>query len=250
MTIQFLERDGHPKLAYRKTEANEQGAHLPTLMFLGGFKSDMEGTKAEYLEQQCIARGQAYVRFDYSGHGSSEGKFEDGTIGIWRDDALAVFDALTSGDVLLAGSSMGGWISFLVAAARTDRVKGIIGIAAAPDFTKGIEKEMTKEQHAEMQKNGYLAVPNDYSDEPYIFTKALIKDGRENSFLEEGLDLTIPVNLVQGMKDADVEWQTAHRIKNALSKTDTHIVLIEEGDHRLSAENELQIIDEQVQALL
>ena len=250
MTLQYLKRDGKPDLAYRATKSSEKGQNLPCLVFLGGFKSDMEGTKAVYLEEKCKERGQAYIRFDYSGHGSSDGDFVDGTIGIWRDDALDIIDALTQGPMILTGSSMGGWISFLVADRLGERVKGIVGIAAAPDFTKNVENEMSAAQKLEMEDKGFIAVANDYSDEPYIFTKALIEDGAENSFLEKGLDITVPVRLVQGMKDTDVEWQTAHRIKNALRHTDVHVSLLENSDHRMSQDTDLEVINAQIEHIL
>lgn len=249
MTIEFLERAEKPKLAYCYTEASADGKKLPTVVFLPGFKSDMEGTKALYLEDQCKSRGQAYMRFDYSGHGVSDGEFTDGTIGSWCDDTLDLIDHVTQGPIILVGSSMGGWLSFLVATHRPDRIAGIVGIAAAPDFTLSIETGMTDDQRQEMQSNGFLSVSNDYSEDPYIFTQALVDDGRQQSFLEKGLDLNIPVRLVQGMKDDDVEWQTAHRIKNALTKADVEVFLIENGDHRLSNPNELEIIAQQVEAL-
>lgn len=251
MSIEYLDRDDLPRLAYRKTKASEEGRNLPTVMFCGGFKSDMEGTKAAYFEKQCQDRGQAYIRFDYSGHGSSEGKFEEGTIGSWTADALAIFDELIDGPVLLVGSSMGGWISLLLALERSDRVAGLIGLAAAPDFSREMHDQRFSDQMREkLQSDGFIYLPNDYG-EPYTITKELIEDGEKHCLLDGVIDLKMPIRLIQGMKDADVEWQTTHRIKNAIIPVndDVEVILIEEGDHRLSSPEQLELIDRQINNL-
>ena len=247
MTIQYLRRENKPALAFRHIPAGPASRGMPAVMFLGGYRSDMEGTKAVFLEERCVKRGQEYIRFDYSGHGASEGKFEDGTIGTWKDDALAILDHIAPGSVILVGSSMGGWISFLVARERPAIVRGIAGIAAAPDFTEELfNHRLTEEQRARIMEKGEIRIPNDYSDEPYVFTRALFEDGKKQCFLKQGIELSIPVRLVQGMKDADVEWQTAHRIRTAVRSPDIEVVLIENGDHRLSKPEELGIIWRQV----
>lgn len=232
---------GH-RLAYVKTPASGAGVALPSVIFMGGYRSDMEGTKALFLEGECAARGQAFIRFDYSGHGKSGGAFADGTIGTWMGDALQIIDALTTGPVILVGSSMGGWIALLCALARPDRVKGIIGLAAAPDFTREVRAKMTPDHHAQMDALGYFEEPNAYAPEPYIFTRKLLEDGEARCLLDTPIPLTIPVRLLQGMQDADVEWQKAQRIKNALNGSDTEIFLIESGDHRLSRPEDLALL--------
>lgn len=232
-------------LAYVKTQGKGAGAALPSVMFLGGYRSDMAGAKALYLEEQCSARGQAYIRFDYSGHGVSGGDFKGGTIGSWMGDALQVIDELTEGPLILVGSSMGGWIA-LLCALRRERVKGVIGLAAAPDFTREVAAQMTADHKAQMQQKGYFEEPNDYSPEPYIFTQKLIQDGEQYCLLDKPITLSIPVRLIQGMQDADVEWQKAHRIKNAIAGADTEVFLIGSGDHRLSRPEDLAVIGEQV----
>ena len=244
---EYFERENLPKLAYvyRKGENDS----LPTVMFLGGFRSDMEGTKALYFEQQCAARGQTYLRFDYSGHGISGGTFEEGTIGQWADDALVMLDTFTSGTVILVGSSMGGWISLLLALKRPERVAGLVGIAAAPDFTKDIEAVLNEGQKQEIMTKGRVELPNDYSDEPYVFTRALIEDGSRNCVLDKELNYAFPVRLVQGMQDTDVPWQTAFRIKNAVIDDDVEVILVESGDHRLSTPENLTLIDRQIQEI-
>jgi pimeloyl-ACP methyl ester carboxylesterase len=241
--VQFLKREGAPDLAYVYQEgANED---LPAIIFLGGFRSDMEGTKALFLEQKCVERDQSFLRFDYSGHGRSGGDFKEGTISSWAKDAMDIRDHCLSGPHILVGSSMGGWISLLLARQGPDNLKGLIGIAAAPDFTRDIKQRFSQEQHAELNEKGYVLVPNDYSDEPYIFTKTLIDDGEQNCLLDHEFSFDFPVRLIQGMKDVDVPWQTAYRIKNVLGG-DSDVLLIESADHRLSEPENLALLDEQV----
>jgi pimeloyl-ACP methyl ester carboxylesterase len=207
----------------------------PGVMFLGGFKSDMTGTKATALEAACRERGRAFVRFDYLGHGASSGDFEAGTIGRWAEDAVAVLDAQTEGPQVLIGSSMGGWIMLLAALARPDRVAGLIGIAAAPDFTRRMmEEELNDAQRALLETQGRLEMPSEYDEEPYVFTRALIEDGNRRCLLDGGVDLTCPLRLLQGMRDDAVPWQTALRLAEAYAGDDVAVTLIKAGDHRLS----------------
>lgn len=251
MSIRYLKREHGSALAYRKLEAQGEGKALPTLLFCGGFRSDMEGTKAQFLEEKCRVRGQGYVRFDYSGHGASGGAFEDGTIGVWTQDTLDILDTLTQGSVLIAGSSMGGWIALLCALARPERIKGIIGIAAAPDFTRDIYRDcFTPALREQMAAQGFIDVPSEYSETPYRITKALIEDGEKHCLLDRRIDLDVPVRLLQGMKDTDVPWQKAYRIKKALADESlAEVFLIENGDHRLSRPEDLSLLDVQVQSL-
>lgn len=233
--VDYLERKNKPDLAYIHTKGSG-----PAIVFLGGFKSDMHGTKAEYFEAQAKAACREYLRLDYSGHGLSYGKFEDGTIGSWAEDARDVIEHLGLRDIILVGSSMGGWISLLLAQ-RMIGVKAIVGIAAAPDFTKSLyEKHLSPQQREEMNRNGLVKIPNEYSDEPYIFTKALIDDGAENSVLDRDGKIGCPIHLVQGKQDPDVPWETAELIKEKFPQT--KITYINDGDHRLSKPDELDII--------
>lgn len=246
----FLRCEGAPALAYQRFAP--ENASGPTVVFLGGFRSDMQGSKALYLGDVCRARQQPFLRFDYRGHGQSEGLFEEGCIGLWLQDALRVIDELTQGPLVLVGSSMGGWIGLLVARARLARVKGFIGIAAAPDFTKEMSASLSDEQRAVVAREGVIRIPNHYSDDPYVITKLLLDDGPAHYLLENPLELRIPVRLLQGMKDEDVPWQTAFRIKNALADgghDDAEVLLIEEGNHRLSRPEDLALLDAQVQRL-
>ncbi len=237
--MQFLKRQGLPTLAYMKSEGD---ADKPIVMFLGGFRSDMEGTKAIFLEEQCKQAGIGYIRFDYRGHGKSEGKFEESCIGDWLQDSLDILSHCTAGQVILVGSSMGGWLSLWAALREPKHVQSIIGLAAAPDFTTWMERDMSKAQKEELLAQGYIALENDYSDEPYIITRKLIEDGRNHCLLKDEINLNIPVRLIQGKKDADVPWQVAEQIKNAITGKDVQIIYIEEGDHRLSKPEELEVL--------
>ena len=247
MSIHYLEQLDRPRLAYHVCEGTDPA--LPAVIFLTGFKSDMEGTKALYLEEQCRARGQGFVRFDYSGHGASDGAFEDGTIGSWLADTLAVIDNVTSGPLILVGSSMGGWLALRAALERPERIAGLIGLAAAPDFTREIEQQLTATQKETMREEGLVRVPNDYSAEPYIFTRALIEDGERQCLLDKTSQIAVPVRLIQGMRDADVPWQKAPAIAGCLSGDDIRVILIKDGDHRLSREQDMAILGREVAEL-
>ncbi len=235
---QFLDRsDGH-RIAYHRSSASKETPG-PGLMFLGGFMSDMTGTKAMALEAYAQAQGRAFVRFDYLGHGQSSGAFEDGTIGRWLDDALVVLDQVTLGPQVLVGSSMGGWISLLAARARPERVAGLVGIAAAPDFTQSMWDGFTPAQREALRSAGRLEMPSEYSDEPYIITRDLIEDGKNHFLLPGPLAIDCPVRLLQGQQDAAVPWQTALKISDAVTSDDVAVTLVKSGDHRLSEPHDL-----------
>lgn len=230
----YLTRTGLPDLAYR---------HLPgagpTVVFLPGFKSDMEGTKALALEAHCREKGYAFLRFDYSGHGQSGGDFTEGTIGTWLADTLAVIDAVTDGPLILIGSSMGGWIALLAALARKDRVQALIGIAAAPDFTEDMMwATYSEEIRQQIIEEGLYLEPSEYGD-PLPITRLLIEEGRNYLLLRGGIDLECPIRLIQGMKDADVPPETALRIMECVTSKDVDLTLVKEGDHRLSEPGDL-----------
>jgi pimeloyl-ACP methyl ester carboxylesterase len=224
-----LTRPGGATIAYHKSD----GAG-PGVIFLGGYSSDMTGTKAMALEAFCQARGQAFLRLDYQGHGQSSGCFEDGTIGLWADDALAALDALTDGPQILVGSSMGGWIMMLLARARPARVAAMIGIAAAPDFVLEMWEEFSPEVRAALECHGIYRMASEYSDEPSIITMVLIEDGRSQLVLDRPFPFAGPVRLLQGMADPDVHWRTALRIAERIEGEDVEIALVKDGDHRLS----------------
>jgi pimeloyl-ACP methyl ester carboxylesterase len=239
-----LVRDG-ATIAYRRTEGS-----TPGVIFMGGFKSDMTGTKAVALEELCRARGAAFVRFDYQGHGMSSGRFEDGGIGLWSQDALTVFDQTTSGPQIVVGSSMGGWMMLLTALARPDRVAALVGIAAAPDFTEDlIWSTLDEADRTTLMETGVLMQPSDYG-EPYPYTRHLIEDGRKHLLLRQTIPLTCPVRLLHGMRDADVPWRTSQRIAERLTGEDVRITLVKDGDHRLSREQDIALLCRTVSELL
>lgn len=217
-----------------------QPGHGPELLFLCGFRSDMGGTKATRLAEHCRRRGQAMTRFDYRGHGASTGRFEDGCVGDWCDDALAILDQVTSGPVLLVGSSMGGWIALLVALARPQRIAALLGIAAAPDFTSElIEPALTPAQRAALDAHGSFQVPSLYG-EPLTITRRLIEDGSRHRLLGAPIDLRCPVHLLHGEQDPDVPHALSLRLAAQLRSPAVTVELIADGDHRLSREEDLR----------
>ena len=231
----LLQRAGREAIAYRRVE----GAG-PGVMFLGGFMSDMTGTKATALEAHCRSTGRAFVRFDYSGHGESGGAFRDGTIGAWRDDALAVLDEVARGPQVLVGSSMGGWIMLLVTLARPERVKALVGVAAAPDFTDDlIWSTLDDEARRTLTGTGEIVMPCDYGEEPYPITMGLIQEGRDHLLLRAPIALPCPIHLLQGMRDEDVPWRTALRIAELVESGSVAVELVKDGDHRLSRDEDL-----------
>lgn len=235
----------------RSIAYHRSAGRAPGVVFLGGYASDMTGTKAVALEAHVRARGHAFLRFDYRGHGQSSGRFEDGTIGRWRDDALAALDALTEGPQILVGSSMGGWIALLLALARPDRVAGLVGIAAAPDFTEDLMwREFDDAQRATLQRDRILRLPSEYSPQPYVVTMDLIEDGRSHLLLRAPIHLRIPVRLLQGMRDPDVPYRHALTLADRLEGDDVEVRLIKDGDHRLSTPRDLAILAETVDGLL
>ena len=226
----ILERPDGETIAYHATAGKSPG-----VMFCGGFMSDMTGNKACALEASCRALGRAYVRFDYLGHGRSSGAFVDGTIGRWADDALAVLDQVTVGPQILVGSSMGGWIMLLAALARPERVVGLVGIAAAPDFVDLMWQSLPDEIRHRLRTDGVYYRPSAYADEPYAITMKLIEDGRRQTVLDRApVPIHCPVRLLHGMRDPDVPWRRSLDLAAALAGDDVVVTLVKGGDHRLS----------------
>ncbi|MFC7543353.1 alpha/beta hydrolase [Siccirubricoccus deserti] len=219
------------------------------MVFLGGFNSDMTGTKAEALAAHCAATGRALLRFDYSGHGGSGGRFEDGSIGRWTEDAALVIAAQSEGPQLLVGSSMGGWIALLLARRWPERAAGLIGIAAAPDFTRRIEAGLPADARAAIDRDGVWHRPSAYGD-PYPITRTLLEDGRNHLLLPGPIPLTAPVRLLHGQRDPDVPWQLSLEIAAAVSGDDVAVILVKDGDHRLSRPQDLALLRRTVEALL
>lgn len=240
-----LDRGDGVHLAWRSIAGRD-----PTIVFLPGFASDMAGAKAEALAAWAAASGQAMLRFDYSGHGKSDGEFAEGTIGQWTADALCVLERLVRGKVLLVGSSMGGWIALLTARTLGPRVAGLVGIAAAPDFTEELmwDAAMPHEREALLAR-GFVDTPSQYGP-PLRITRRLIEDGRQHLLLREPLAVDCPVRLLHGQRDPDVPWQTALRITERLRSENVLVTLIKDGDHRLSRAQDLALLERSVVALL
>ncbi len=227
-----------------------QRGHAPTVVFLPGFRSDMNGDKASALAAFCAARAQACLRFDYSGHGASGGRFEDGTIGQWLRDTLAVIDYLGDGPLILVGSSMGGWIALLAALARKERIAAFIGIAAAPDFTETLMwHAMIPAQRDTLMRDGILHVPSQYG-EPTPITRALIEDGRNHLLMDHPIAIDCPVRLLHGQRDPDVPWETALRIAERVTSQDVQLILVKDGDHRLSRPQDVALLRHTLARLL
>ena len=219
----------------------------PGVMFLGGFRSDMGGTKALWLQDWCRNRERAFLRFDYSGHGQSGGAFEDGCIGDWAEDATAAL-SLTLGPQVLVGSSMGGWIALLLARAMPERVAGLVGIAAAPDFTEdSLWTGMTPDERAALATTGRIERPSVYAPEPYAFTRRLVEDGRRNLVLRAPLSLPIPVRLLQGTADEDVAVSVALRLLDHAAGPDIRLTLVKGADHRFATPACLALIGQAVE---
>lgn len=241
----ILPRPGGGSIAYRKTVGTSPG-----VIFMGGFMSDMTGTKACALEATCRKKGRAFIRFDYSGHGESSGAFIDGTIGEWADDAIAVLDLVSDGPQVLVGSSMGGWIMLLVALARPLRTAGLVGIASAPDFTEELLwRRFDDGIRQRLQSDGVYYRPAEYDDSSCPITIKLIEDGRRHLVLERPIAIHCPVRLLHGMRDQDVPWTHAPRIAEKLLAEDVRVLIIKDGDHRLSRDQDILRLCETVEEL-
>jgi len=240
-TAGFLDRPGGERLAWRKVA----GAG-PTVVWLGGFRSDMTGTKAEALADWAKAAGRAYVRFDYFAHGESTGDFREGTITRWREDALAVLDELAPGDAALVGSSMGGWIACLAALARPERMRALVLVAPAADFTeKLIEPSLDAAARGALATDGVWLEPSEYG-EPNPITAALLEDGARWSILPGPVPVTVPVRILQGGRDDAVPWRHALELAQAIKGDDVVFTLIRDGDHRLSRPQDIARLVEAV----
>ncbi|MDO5622647.1 MAG: alpha/beta hydrolase [Paracoccus sp. (in: a-proteobacteria)] len=234
----FLDTPQGRRLAYHQTPGKGPGA-----VFLGGFKSDMQGSKALFLQDWAERQGRAFLRFDYSGHGASDGDFEDGCIGDWFADAASAITSLTEGPQVLVGSSMGGWISLLIARAMPDRVAGLVTIAAAPDFTQnGFWAGFDAAQRATLEQVGRVELPSEYADSPYVITRRLIEDGRDHLVLTRPLVLPFATRFLQGTADVDVPMQWALDLLAHAEGEDMRLVLVKGADHRFSNDRCLSLI--------
>jgi len=218
----------------------------PGLFWLGGFKSNMKGTKAEALDRWAEKEGRACLRFDYSGHGESGGIFTDGTIGRWLEESLAVYLRFAQGPQVLIGSSMGGWLALLLARALPQRsdaapIAGMVLIAPAVDFTEELMwKQFPDSVKREFEQNGRWMRPSAYDEEPYPITRALIEDGRKHLLLGGLIETGCPVHILQGVEDPDVPWRHAVELVSRFSRDDVVLTLIKDGDHRLSRPEDIE----------
>ena len=239
--LEFATRSDGVRLAYRY----EQGTG-PTLIFLPGYMSDMQGSKAQALAAWAAEQGRAMLRLDYSGCGESEGAFEDGTLDIWRDDALAVIAEAQAGPCILIGSSMGGWLMLLVAEALGAQVTAMVGIAAAPDFT---DWDFNEADRATIAANGRIERPSDYGFEPMLITQAFWQSGQNNLRLYGDIAIDCPVRLIHGQCDYDVPWETSLKLARQLRSSDVQAILVKDGDHRLSRDQDIALLIDTVQRL-
>jgi len=229
-TTGYLTRDDGARLAWKRVEGSG-----PAVVWLGGFRSDMAGTKAQALADWARASGRAYLRFDYFGHGISDGEFREGTISRWRADALAVLDHLVEGPVVLVGSSMGGWLACLVATAAPARIAALVLVAPAADFTEKLMRPgLPPDGRAALARDGVWLRPSPYGAEPYPITRTLLEDGARWSILDSEIPIDVPVRVLQGGEDPDVPWRHALELAQAIKGQDVVFTLIKDGDHRLS----------------
>jgi pimeloyl-ACP methyl ester carboxylesterase len=231
---QFVTRADGVRLAYRHLPGRG-----PTLVFLPGYKSDMQGGKAQALAAWAAAQGVGILRLDYSGCGESEGAFEDGTLDIWRDDVLAVLAKANVGPLILIGSSMGGWLMLLVAEALGKQVTAMVGIAAAPDFT---DWDFDAADRATIAANGRIERPSDYGYDPMVITRGFWQSGQANLKLAGEVAIDCPVRLIHGQCDPDVPWETSFKLADALRSSDVQTILVKDGDHRLSRDQDIALL--------
>ena len=242
----ILTREDGATIAYRR-----MAGRAPGVVFLGGFMSDMNGTKAASLDAFCRARGHAFVRFDYFGHGRSSGEFSEATVGRWKDDALCVLDNLTAGPQVLVGSSLGGWIMLLLAMARPGRVQALIGVAAAPDATENLMwNRFSPELRATIQRDGQARIPSAYGEEGYLITRKLIEDGRQHLVMSKPIPVSCQVRLIHGMRDEDVPYRASIDLAANLQSEDVRVELVKDGNHRLSRDQDLSLLARTLESLL
>ncbi len=243
------------QIAFRRRLADPSRPPRPGIVWLGGFKSDMQSTKAQQLDAYAAAEGRACLRFDYSGHGESSGRFEDGVISRWLAESLALIRAQTSGPQVIVGSSMGGWIALLAARAMgakeaRERIAGWVLIAPAVDFTEALMwAQMSPKVRKQIETEGMWMRQSAYAPDPYPITRALIEDGRRNLLLGQTIDAHAPVHILQGMQDPDVPWSHAMTLVEHLAGDNVTLSLIKDGDHRLSRDEDIAALIAAVAAI-
>ncbi len=243
--VAMLDTADGERLAYHRLDGK-----APGVLFCPGFKSDMGGTKASALETLCRGVGRACVRFDYRGHGRSTGRFRDGTIGTWLADTLAILDAVCDGPQVVVGSSMGGWLALLAARARPEKVRGLVLVAPAPDFTEElIWDQLSADERQKLMQDGLITQPSEYDEEPYEITRELIEEGRNHLLMREAIAIACPVRILHGVQDGDVPWQLSLRLSEQLESQDVTLTLVKSGDHRLSEPADLRRLMTTVESL-
>lgn len=246
VNVRYLEAADGTSIAYEHLPGT-----APAVVFLGGYKSEMTGTKGTYLAEWCRERGRRFLRLDYAGHGLSGGEFADGTIGRWRDDALAVITHCVDSPCVLVGSSMGGWIMLLVARALGDRVEGMVGIAAAPDFTRDLMwKGFDDDTRRRLEDEGVVHITSGYDDWEIPVRREFIEDGLRHIQLDAPIPIRCPVRLLHGRRDPDVPWQTSERLMDRLESDDVIVSYFKAGDHRLSSPEHLACLGDTLARLL
>jgi len=244
-TVTYIQDKHGDTLVYRALAGKGPG-----IIYLHGFMSDMQATKALYVEQLCRKWGYAFLRFDYFGHGASSGDFMEGTIGKWQENVLFMLDTLTQGPQILIGSSMGAWLMLLATIARKSRVAGILGIAAAPDFTqKLIYDKLTKADLEKLEAQNFLQAPLS-EGEPYAFSKKLLIEARQHCLLDNPIAIDCPIRLLHGIQDTDVPWEFSQLILERSRSTNVHLSLIKNGNHRLSTKSDLQLLAYNLKSLI
>ncbi|CAB1333082.1 unnamed protein product [Coregonus sp. 'balchen'] len=237
-TVQYATRPDRPKLAYRKVEGKSPG-----VVFLPGFASNMGGKKAEALEEFCQSLGHSYLRFDYTGCGSSEGEMVDGTVGTWKKDVLYVLDELVEGPQILVGSSMGGWLMCLAAIARPERTAAMVGISTAADHFVTVYNTLPIEARKEIEEKGQWVVPTKHNAEGSItFTTEFLKEAEQHRVLQSPIPVTCPVRLIHGMKDQDVPWHISMQVAERVLSNDVDVILRKHGQHRMTEKEDIKLI--------
>ena len=249
--FQIFHTSENRSIAYVKRYIKQSSYQSPGIIFLGGLRSDMQGTKASYLEKWCFEKECNFLKFDYSGHGQSSETFESGCISDWKNDACEVLDNLSEGPQILVGSSMGGWISLLLGKLRPKRIAAFVGIATAPDFTEtSMWANLDDNARDKLNKFGKVEIESDYSNEPYIVTKKLIEDGRSNLIMNAPLASPFPVRLLQGMLDNDVHYSQAISLAENISHHDVKVIICKDADHQFSSPKCLNILTSTIQEFL
>ncbi|AAV89388.1 alpha/beta hydrolase fold protein [Zymomonas mobilis subsp. mobilis ZM4 = ATCC 31821] len=242
MTSAFIKSAHGKQLSYHKLEGSGS-----TIVFLPGYMSDMHGSKAIALGAWAAEKKRSCLRFDYSGCGESEGDFQDGTLTEWLEDCLSVIDQLTEGRLILVGSSMGGWLMLLAALRRPERIAGLVGLAAAPDFT---EWGFSEKEKAIIEQQGKLVIPVDDAGNEVFVTRAFWESGQKNLLMTQKIDIQCPVRLIQGQKDTEVPWQNALMLSEKLASDNIRVTMVKDADHRLSRSSDIHLIINTLSELL